>query len=359
MALTEACDNRRFGLAALQHVHGGDRKPAALRPPGGTAPGGARWPGMKRILAAMALILPAPLLAAPSAQQIDSATYDGGTLPDGQSALTARVQALLDRAGISPGVIDGYKGGMSESAIRAFEAREGFDVDGVLDGEVWSALGGAAVTRSYTVTDEDAAGLVDAIPDSPAGKAEMDALAHLRLTERLAERFHMDEDFLIALNEGTEIAPGARIDVIDPGADVEGTVARIEVDKPSQRLLAYDADGVMLANYPVAIGSSSTPSPSGTHEITAVAVDPTYSYRPDVNGVVDGVEEALTLPAGANNPVGVVWLDLSEPTFGIHGTPEPAKLFERGSIGCVRMTNWDVTELAFLVSAGVEVEFVE
>ena len=310
---------------------------------------------MTRILL-LALLAAGPALAAPTAQQIDAATYEGGPLPEGQSALTARVQALLDRAGISPGVIDGYAGGMSTSAIRAFEAREGLAVDGEMDPEVWDALGGAAVTMRYTVTEADAENLVDEIPEETEAKAEMAALGYVRLSEALAERFHMDEDFLVALNEGVEIAPGAQIDVIDPGAPARGTVARVVVDFETRRLQALDAEGTVLTNYPVAIGDADSETPTGTHEVLAIASEPTWTFDPDVLEEVDAGDEALVLAAGPNNPVGSVWIDLSKETYGIHGTPEPARLFSEGSAGCVRLTNWDAEELSEMIEVGAEVE---
>ena len=311
-------------------------------------------------------LLLACLAAAPAAaltpDDVNGATYDGGPLPEGQSGLTVKTQILLDRSGISPGVIDGYKGGMSESAIRAFEEREGFAVDGVLDEDVWAALGGpeaGEVMVSYTITEEDASGLVESIPDNVAEKAKMEALGYVRLSEKLAERFHMDEDVLVALNPEAAFAPGDTIMVADVGANLEAKVARIEIRKGERRAVAYDADGAIVTSYPVAIGSQETPSPEGTVEVTAVAMDPTYSYRPDVNFEADGVKENLTLPPGPNGPVGSVWIDLSKPTYGLHGTDAPAKLYENDSHGCVRFSNWDVEELAYMVSAGVVVEFIE
>ena len=316
---------------------------------------------MRIISFALAVLVASPVSAL-TPEDIETATYDGGSLPDGQSGLTVRTQVLLDRVGISPGVIDGYKGGMSESAIRAFEEREGFAVDGAMDAEVWAALGGetaGAVLIRYEITEEDASGLTEAIPDNVAEKAKMEALGYVRVSEKLAERFHMDEDFLIALNPEAGFVAGETIMVADTGADLEATVARIEIRKGERRAVAFDDSGAMIASYPVAIGSQETPSPEGTVEVTAVAMDPTYSYRPDVNFEADGVDEALTLPPGPNGPVGSVWIDLSEPTYGLHGTDTPAKLFENDSHGCVRFSNWDVAELAHMVSAGVMVEFIE
>ena len=312
---------------------------------------------MKLAIALSFLAVPALAL---TAEDIDGATYDGGDLPDGQSALTAKLQVLLDRSGISPGVVDGYNGGMSESAIRAFEAREGFEVDGVVDQEVWAALGGpeaSSVTMTYTITEEDAQ-TVPGIPTDYAERAEMERLGYVRVSEAVAEKFHMDEDFLLLLNEGAAFEAGAEVTVVDPGEQADGEVTRIVIDKQTRRVLAYSGDAV-LTNYPAGIGSDETPSPSGTVSVEAVAVEPNYTYNPDENFQQGDNDEKLILPPGANGPVGLIWIDLSEPTYGIHGTPEPAKLFEQNSHGCVRLSNWDAQELAQLVSEGIEVEFRE
>ncbi|MBM2576555.1 murein L,D-transpeptidase [Jannaschia sp. Os4] len=310
-----------------------------------------------------ALLLAASPAAALTPEDIRSAAFDGEALSEGQSGLAFATQVLLDRAGVSPGVIDGYDGGMTETALRAFERREGFEVDGQLDLEVWEALGGPSMepaVQDYTITEEDVSGIAsDGLPDDYAELAERDAIPHTSVAERLAERFHMDEDVLRALNDGTSFEAGQTITVAAPGDRTEGEVTRIAVRKADGRVDAMDADGAILASYPAAIGSQQTPSPSGTVEVVAVAMDPTYSYRPDVNFQQGDNAEPLTLPPGPNGPVGAVWIDLSKETYGIHGTPEPASLFQEASHGCVRLTNWDAEELAFMVSQGVTVEFVE
>ena len=86
---------------------------------------------------------------------------------------------------------------------------------------------------------------------------------------------------------------------------------------------------------------------------------PTYTYNPKINFRQGNNRKILKLPGGANSPVGTVWIDLTEPTYGIHGTPDPELIDKVGSHGCVRLTNWDVEELAGMVKPGVIVEFVE
>ncbi|MCP1170213.1 L,D-transpeptidase family protein [Limimaricola litoreus] len=298
----------------------------------------------------------------PTAQQIEAASYTGGPLPDGQSAITVKTQILLDRAHVSPGIIDGWKGGMSESAIAAFETREGFEADGQLDSQVWDALTAQApapMMQSYTITEEDVSGLSDPLPDDYAKLAELDQLGFTSVAEKLAERFHMDQEFLETLNPNVGWRAGESITVVDPGPRLEIRVTRVEVRKGTSRLAGFDETGTMVLNYPVTIGSSQTPSPSGTVEVVAVAMDPTYTYNPDVNFQQGDNDEMLILPPGPNGPVGSVWIDLSKPTYGLHGTSDPDSLFNAASHGCVRMTNWDAEELAHLVSEGVTVEFVE
>jgi lipoprotein-anchoring transpeptidase ErfK/SrfK len=293
---------------------------------------------------------------------IEAATFDGFDTPEGQSGLTVKLQVLLDRASISPGVVDGYKGEMSASALRGFEERQGLVVDGILDAEVWSALiarDAMPILMAYTVSADDTSDLTDTIPDNVAEKAKLEKLGYLRVTERLAERFHMDEDFLKALNPDAAFDVGEAVWVAAPGEKLVAEVTRIEIRKSERRAVAFDAEGRIVANYPVAIGSAATPSPEGLVEVVAIAMEPTYSYLPETNFIVDGVTEALILPAGPNGPVGSVWIDLSKPTYGLHGTDTPASLFQAVSRGCVRFTNWDVEELAYLVKPGVSVEFVE
>ena len=106
------------------------------------------------------------------------------------------------------------------------------------------------------------------------------------------------------------------------------------------------------------IGSEDNPSPSWTYEVEVAAAMPTYTYNPKINFQQGENTEVLTIPPGPNGPVGSMWIALSKPTYGIHGTPEPSLIDKTGSHGCVRLTNWDAEELAAMVSRGVTVEFL-
>lgn len=303
-----------------------------------------------------------PPLTAELINAADLAAIPAQRLPEVEqltpSQAIVRLQILLDRAGASPGVIDGFDGDNVRKAILAFEMMNGLPADGLIDPEVLSRLGMEPVVGGYTITQDDVANVTGPTPADYADKALQTSLGYESVAEAVAERFHMDIDLLAALNPGATYAVGEQIVVAAPGKPVsEVKVARIEADKGLRQLRAYDEEGRLIVAYPATIGSADNPSPSGSHVVEGVATMPTYTYNPKINFQQGDNTEVLTIPPGPNGPVGSIWIDLSEPTYGIHGTPEPSLIDKTGSHGCVRLTNWDAEELAKMVSPGVIVDF--
>lgn len=286
-------------------------------------------------------------------------------LPKGQGAkpkITA-IQVLLDRIGVSPGVIDGHKGGNVDKAVAAFEEMTGQKFDPLNEEGINASLeqtGGSAFV-SYTITSEDAAyPFVASIPEDYSHKAALERMAFTSVTEMLAERFHMDENYLKEINPGVDFnTPGVAIQVVNIGQNAGGAITRIIADKGRKQVRGYNAEGKLVVAYPATIGSTDTPSPSGIVQVERIALNPNYTYNPKLNFKQGENDKVLTIPPGPNGPVGTVWIALSKPTYGIHGTPEPAKIGKTNSHGCVRLTNWDATELSKLVQKGVTVEFQE
>lgn len=274
----------------------------------------------------------------------------------------AALQVYLDRNGISPGVIDGRMGSNVQKALDAWLEATGERIDPSDTDLVLNRLAtrGLAFT-TYTITAEDAAGpFIASVPADYAEKARLDRLSFTSTREMLAERFHMDEDYLQELNPDVDFnRPGVQIKVVDTGPKKTGTVTRIVADKNRKQVRGYDAGGKLLVAYPATIGSSSTPSPSGEVTIERVARNPGYTYNPKINFKQGDNDQILQVPPGPNGPVGSIWIALSKPTYGIHGTPEPSKIGKTSSNGCVRLTNWDAEELAGMVAPGVTVSFVE
>lgn len=301
-------------------------------------------------------------------EQINAATFEPPPETDAEQtvvAAVARAQVLLDRAGFSPGVTDGRFGENVRQAIAEYQQRNGLSVDGRLTQAVFDHLvsgSGQDVVSRYVLTAEDVGGpFTPSIPRDLADQAELQRLGYRSASELIAERFHMDEQFLRALNPDADFAQaGTEIFVTNPRrAPISRPVARIEVDAEERAVRVYDEAGALLAFYPATIGSMENPSPTGRMTVNGVAPAPTYTYDPRrVDYAGDRITRRLVIAAGPNNPVGTTWIDLSEDTYGIHGTPNPDIVGKNASNGCVRLTNWDVQHLAAAVEPGVAVAFV-
>ena len=275
----------------------------------------------------------------------------------------ANLQVFLDRAGMSPGVIDGRMGSNVQKALDAWVEAGGQRIDPENAKDIMDRLasGDGMAFTTYEITPEDAAGpYVASIPTDYSEKAKLDRLGYTSTIEKLAEQFHMDEDYLREINPGADFTrPGTQIKVVAPGPNRKGKVASIIADKARKQVRGYDASGKLLVAYPATIGSSDTPSPTGTVKIERIAHNPGYTYNPKINFKQGENDKVLQIPPGPNGPVGSTWIALSKPTYGIHGTPEPSKIGKTASHGCVRLTNWDANELARMVEPGVTVTFQE
>ena len=292
---------------------------------------------------------------------INNATW--GNLGRGQFPTYARAQVMLNNLHASPGAIDAKSGKNFLKALSAYQQMNGFPVTGELTKQTWDSLvskQNTAAYETYTITAQDLKGpYAKNIPRNYALQAKMPGLYYTRVTEMLGEKFHIDEAFLHQLNPKVSFNKvGEKIIVPNVRNDLPTDVSLIIAHKGARQLYLFNQENQLIASFPATIGGSDTPSPKGTHKVVKVAPNPYYGYSPK-NFVQGSNKKPLTLPPGPNGPVGNIWIALSKPSFGIHGTPNPSLISKTASHGCIRLTNWDANDLGRKVQSGVIVKFLE
>lgn len=295
-------------------------------------------------------------LTADTVNNAGKSTLDG--VKPGSAALL-RAQVLLERARFSPGEIDGASGSNLRRALSGFQRQAGLPASGTLDAATWQALNAdtSAALATYTLAEADVAGPFQPIPESMADKAKLPALGYASALEALGEKFHASPKLLQRLNPGQDFTR-AGVQVLVPNVlDIAPLpkAGKIVVDKSERTLVLLDAAGKVLAQYPSSSGTENDPLPLGTWKVNGVSRSPVFHYNPKLFWDAEPGEKKAKIPAGPNNPVGVAWIDLSKPHYGIHGSPVPASIGKTQSHGCIRLTNWAVAAVAEAVGPGTEV----
>ncbi|KRU23377.1 L,D-transpeptidase family protein [Psychrobacter piscatorii] len=289
-----------------------------------------------------------------TAKKVNEATWKADTKIDRNVA--TKLQALLNWNHSGVGAVDGYWGKNTRKAMQAFQKAQGLPVTEAVNEETWQALTknstltSQPVLVSYQLTDADVNVKTTQIPASAEAKAKLDGMYYESVLEALGEKFHISRDYLKSLNPNASFKSGETIIVYNPGNPNTTPVRRVVADKDTQTLYAYDDSDNLVASYPTTVGSTATPSPTGTHKVKVKIHEPNYTYTSDD-------DEKSIIPPGPNNPVGVVWIGLSKPSYGIHGSPDPERISRQASAGCVRLTNWDALSLLGVIKNDATVEF--
>ena len=287
------------------------------------------------------------------------------------------VQIHLDRAGYSCSTIDGQWGGKSERALRNYEADRAGDPKPSLASSPERAYDkyfadAADPFRIVEVTQADIDALVR-IPEDPAARAELPRMGYETIKEKFAERGHLSQIALSKMNPGVDwenVKPGLKL-VIPDFPSIEEELAAGERGRPNRpkrpeaalvkvtistgEIRAYDADGKLLALFPCSIAANkANVPPHGELKITSYVAWPNYTYTPDSTPPGKKVQRHVW-PPGENCPVGVAWMGLNLPGYGIHGTPRPESIGFVGSHGCFRLANWNAARLYAMCKSGTKV----
>ncbi|HEX8619650.1 MAG TPA: L,D-transpeptidase family protein [Thermoanaerobaculia bacterium] len=282
-----------------------------------------------------------------------------------------KTQVYLDRLNFSVGALDGRWGRNSSIALFWFQRSRGINAaePGALDEATFRALASQAQSApaliQRTLTEDDVKGPFEKIPDEVYDQAKLDCLCYETVKEKLAERFHTTQEFLDQLNPNVNMASlkaGDQVwvpNVREPLTQDRPDIARVQVSIKGNTFNAFDAQGNLVFHSPTTLGNKYDPSPRETVEVKKITFDPHFHYQPKLFHEVPDSEPEANLNPGPNSPVGVVWVALTKPHFGIHGTSNPDSIGYASSHGCVRLTNWDANDVARRLKPGVKIEFVD
>lgn len=271
-------------------------------------------------------------------------------------------QVALHRRGFSCGSIDGVRGPQSAAALAAWQRNEGLRETGELDAPTRSALlVEDPVYTTHTFTAEEL-GRRKPAPETWVEKSQRTELYYATALELVAERYHASPRFIQRLNPDVnwdEVLPGAKIKVPAVGPFTTTLkAARIHVRLAEHVLEAADETGRIILHCPVSIARMVEKRPVGELKVTVVIPNPDYTFDPAVfpeSPEAQKIGSKLIIPPGPNNPVGLAWIGLDRPGYGIHGTPDPEKVGRTESHGCFRLANWDAVALLALAWVGLPV----
>jgi L,D-transpeptidase ErfK/SrfK len=185
------------------------------------------------------------------------------------------------------------------------------------------------------------------------------------------------EDTLAAVAQKYAIGYQELVDAnpdVDPWLPGEGTVIKMPTqyilpDAPRSglviniaeyRLYFYPPDSERVITYPVGIGRTDFPTPLIETRVTGRIENPSWTPTASAREEHAAAGDILphVVPAGPDNPLGSLAIQLAEPGYFIHGTNKPFGVGQMVSHGCIRLYDPHIATLAEMVPNGFPVYIV-
>ncbi|MFT5906610.1 MAG: hypothetical protein ACI9E1_002221, partial [Cryomorphaceae bacterium] len=304
-----------------------------------------------------------------------------------------QLQIYLDQQHFGPGVLDGKLGRYTLMAIEAYNLKNGVEGN---DDTAARIAAKEQVTHIFALATVPNSAKDFVNPDLPGDKnRELQALekqlSYRSIAEFMAERYHTTEDILIAINghskiKNLKLRSPIRVPNVKPflienlrngkGHKADGDLSRrwVVVDTEKNQLRIFEArfekisdeekekapakamivaddyqpwdesKAKLIAAFPITPGKKEF-THYGEWKIKNAIEFPGWRYDKSLLKTGIRSKEYLDIPAGPNNPVGVLWIGLTKSGIGIHGTNSPRTIGRAISSGCIRMANWDVVHV--------------
>ena len=303
------------------------------------------------------------------AQEVAAEPKVARAVPVMERDITTQLQIFLDQQLFGPGKIDGRPGEFVSKALVRYQRAHGLPLTGVINENI--PLDSVyPVYLIYAIQEGDLKFVGDC-PTQPPEQAKKKYLPYSSLLEFLTERFHCAPEFLAKINKGMnleKLKPGdeVRVPNVEPFKieelpkqgllpEIPEFKTRVITVHRAEKMLDLTEGDKLIASLPITPGGGKLQTPAGTWKILGIATAPTFRWDKSVLETGKRSETFYNLPAGPNNPVGVLWCGLNKPGIGIHGTNNPQTIGRAASHGCMRVANWDVVRLSKLITKGMTV----
>jgi lipoprotein-anchoring transpeptidase ErfK/SrfK len=304
------------------------------------------------------LIAAAAMLGTLPCPAADRATVDEKAL---------RLQVWLDRENFGPGKIDAKGGEFTKKALALYKTAH---AEAPLKDDAPADFQEPVVTE-YQVREQDFTHVGD-LPREKEEQSKLKKMPYPSIEDFVAERYHSDPELLKRLNPGADLSGLKAGDTVKapnvvpfeiealhsekkPVAPSEAGGRSVVIDTHELFLRVMENDKVIAA-FPITAGSERLPAPVGSWKVETVTPLPEFRWDLEMLNKGQRGSNAIDLPPGPRNPVGVFWIGLNKKGVGVHGTDSPLTIGRSVSHGCVRLSNWDAAKVAAMIKPGVAVE---